>query len=230
MKRYRPSHWPFLLVLGVAVLLIVPGRQAVAAADAAAVWDLVHHHYVHGLPYAEAEALGPDAVDFLLPMLSDPAEEEWWHNVVIALGIVGGGEVTQPLVAFFESWHAGEVTRETFMAVASVPAALGFVAAKGDPAAMEYVKACTRVGFFAEKKLLWRAPGMDLEELHTFLSQIAIKGLGYSAKPEAAAHLRGMLERPESAAVARVLESDIQEAIETNQLIAANGPRSHFHE
>ena len=197
------------------------------AVDSASVWNHIHQHYVHGLPYGATEDLGPDAVTFLLPMLDDPAEEEWWYNVVTALGIVGQADVTDPLIEFFEKWGTQELSRETFRAVTSVPAALGLVAAKGDPVALEYVKACTRLEFLEERSR-WTALDMNPETLHTLLIQIAIKGLGFAGTSDALAHLRAMEQGPESPALAAALRPDLIEAIQINQQIANRGPRSFF--
>jgi hypothetical protein len=229
MMRRIPRPRLSRAAVGLATLLLAASSAALAA-DPAAVWNHVRNHYVHGLPYGSTEDLGADAVPLLLTMLEDPQEEEWWYNVVLSLGIVGGTEVTEPLIQFFERWKTGEMTEESFYAITTVPAALGFVAAKGDPRALEYVRSCSRVGFYGEKGIAWTTEGRDADAVHLLLAQIAVKGLGYSATPEALEHLKAMQERPESPAVASALQMDVQEAIDIHGLIRTRGPRSYFRE
>ena len=64
--------------------------------------SFVRQTFVHGVPYATASQYGPDTVPKLLAMLNDPAEKDYWANIVITLGMIGDARAVDALIAFVE--------------------------------------------------------------------------------------------------------------------------------
>lgn len=100
--------------------------------------DLVHKHYINGIPYAQANSLGPDAVPYLLELLNNPDEKEFWVNIIVTLGHIESSTAREPLISFLENAR-GEVDVNTFKALLSVPFAIGCIASNGDPKALNYL-------------------------------------------------------------------------------------------
>ena len=97
---------PAFLILCAALLL------AAAPSDAHAqdqdIRAFVQQIYYQGVPYAEANAYGADAVPTLLEMLVDSTQADYWANVVVTLCIIGDERAVQPVIDFIESGAEGE--------------------------------------------------------------------------------------------------------------------------
>ncbi len=92
--------------------------------------------HIHGLPYAEAHAYGPQAVPELVAMLKDPSLEPYWTNIVATLGCIEDASAVQPLMDFMKR-QRGEISADAFRAVLSVLPGIGQIAYRGDPKALK---------------------------------------------------------------------------------------------
>ena len=64
--------------------------------------DLVFKHYVDGIQYVEANALGDGAVPYLVELLDNTDVKEYWVNIIVTLGFIESSSALNPLVSFLE--------------------------------------------------------------------------------------------------------------------------------
>lgn len=141
--------------------------------------NLVHKHYINGIPYVEAHNLGPEAVPYLVEMLQDPNEKEFWVNIIVTLGFIESTQAFDPLIAFLENAE-GEVDIHTFRALLSVPFAIGCLGSTGDSEALNYL--IGKINPPVQESIKWDFRGKNIRLL---LSQRAIIGLAVSGRLEA---------------------------------------------
>ena len=184
---------------------------------------LVTRWYVHGIPYADAKALGPRAVPELASMLKDPALAEHWTKIVWVLGCIGHSSATAPLVDFLKR-QQGEVSADVFRATLAVLPALGHLARRGDPVALRTLTSYARPDASKDLKLGFsyrRYSGAALAEV---LGRTAIQGLGISGTPATLAILEAM-NRSEL----RVdWQDNVKEAMALNLRVRQMGPAGAF--
>ena len=93
--------------------------------------------YIHGMTDELAqEVLGPDALPLLRRLLFDPAFPRR-DNVVAFIAHLDEGEATGDLLAFLANPPAGPAIPEEDRALLLTPVALGHIAHRGDPTALE---------------------------------------------------------------------------------------------
>jgi hypothetical protein len=182
---------------------------------------LVTRWYPHGIPYADAKALGARAVPDLVTMLKDPSLEEHWTKAVWVLGCIGDPSATGPLVDFLER-QKGEVSVNAFRAALAVLPSLGHVARGGDPVALATLTSFTRPDAGAALAFRYgRYKGAALGEV---LGRTAIQGLGIAGTPETLVVLES-LNRTDL----RVdWQDNVKEAIALNNRVAQLGPARAF--
>jgi HEAT repeat protein len=148
-----------------------------------AVDELVHAHHFNGIDYSLAHALGPEAVPYLLELLADPGEREFWVNIIVTLGFIEDPAALPALVTFLEG-AAGEVDIYTFRALLSVKYAIGCIAGAGDSPALQYL-----LGWADDPDsppVAWSYQNKNGREL---LYERSLMALAVSGRPEAKARL-----------------------------------------
>jgi HEAT repeat protein len=177
---------PFAIITVVVLMIAFPivARSQTSDEIKASVDDLVHKHYMDGIPYAQANALGPDALPYLFELLSNPDEKIFWTNIVVTIGFIEDPSAIDPLIAFLEG-TPGDVDGATFRALMSVPYAVGNIAASGDGRAIDYLNA--NITDPLNLNLRWNYRGKPVEEL---IAEQSVMGLAVSGRPEARQRLQ----------------------------------------
>ena len=219
-------------VAGAELVLAAGGGSGTDAVETgveppADVRDFVRQHFFHGVPYDVARSYGPEAAAPLLEMLADPAEQEWWVNIVAVLGMVGAeGQVFDPLVGFLED--PGEVlSAEHYRAKATVPLALGYLANQsGSEAAVDYLVAAADPAYWAGRSVGRAEFQASVFERNADLATKAILGLALSGSDRALEALEQMqqVEAPALPGAAAV----VAEAIDANREIAEGGMSEYY--
>lgn len=172
----------------------------------------VSNTYVHGVPEAEARALGRDAVPTLLELLKRPPTDDALPNVVQTLGYIGDARARQPLIEFLET-SKGEVNDATFDALLAVPLAIGHLASNGDQGSLIYLLSWTAPNALTSSNLQWTAGAYTGKKLSLLIAKLAVNGLGVTGLDEAHEQLVAL----RAMASASVLRENIDEAIEHNR-------------
>ena len=167
------------------------GEAALGQAEPAAAEVLVRRWYFEGLPYEDARALTPAGVARLAEMLTDPAEAEYWANIVAALGMSGNSSAFPALARFAASPPEGGVASAEYRARLALPLALGHLA-RSDARAFALLVEQARDPPASPS---WRYRHLRGARLATLLRDTAITGLGISARPEAKDLLRELADR-----------------------------------
>src|SRR5262245_22553054 len=178
-------------ILAMSMAVASAGLAMAATGDASDLRAFITRQYIHGVPYREARAFGPQAVPELVSMLEDQSLEPHWSNVVFTLGAIGHPSAVQPLQNFLKH-QRGEVSRGTFQAMLAVPPALGIIANGGDPAAFSTLVRLTKLGRTTKgdvRGAYLRYRGTSLKEV---LGRMAIQGLGLAGTAEASRVLDAM--------------------------------------
>jgi hypothetical protein len=208
----------------------MPGAQA----PAMNVRDFVRQIFIHGVPYEEASRYDASVVPTLLEMMNDPAEQAYWANIVVVLGMIGDQRAVDPLISFIEA-QAPTVglSREHYAAKTSALMALGYLVNKsGDRKALDYLKASTAPEAWAAKDISGTAPFQhSLNERNRNFSKYAILGLALTGHPEAAQVLR-QLQMPSTSPATREFQTEvgdvISEALRENQKISDQGLMNYY--
>ena len=215
----RASRWRISLTALLALLLAWPARAAEPTPDA---WALARRVYYEGVPYAVARALGDADAAQLTRMLRDPAEREWWPNVVVMLGIAGRPGAFEALVAVAEAGSSGELDRPAYKLQMSIPIAMGHLA-RSDPRALAWLEERAREGGGDPG---WSCRSMRGERLAEQLRGLAVMGLGLSGRPEARSALEAIAGEGRAArgVAGSPLAEQVEEALRLHARIAALGP------
>ena len=188
--------------------------------------DFVRQYFVHGTPFDQASRYGPEAVPVLLEMLDDPAEVEWWPNIVTVLGMIGEPTVFEPLKAFLEEPTEGTLTRPHYQAKANVPLALGYlVNQSGNEAALDYLIEGADPGFWQGQVMGRASFQASTAERNEDMAQRFVLGLALTGKPRALQALQALEsgERSVAGGFAQRAESTISGAIAEHNKIAEQG-------
>jgi hypothetical protein len=195
---------------------------AFAGRPPADVKALVTRWSVSGIPYADAKAVGPQAIPELALILKDPGMEAHWTKVVWVLGCIGDSAATAVLTNFLNR-PKGEVSVDTFRAALAVLPSLGHLARGGDAAAFATLKGYARSRGAAPDFSYGRYKGDALAEV---LGRMAVQGLGIAGTPEALA----VLESMRSGKLRPDWRDNVEEAIALNHRVAELGPDRAFAE
>ncbi len=170
------------MVYMLSLLLIACPAGSLAQSQDEVQWrvqDLVFKHYMDGIPYSEAHALGPEALPYLLELLENPEIKIFWTNVVVTIGFIEDPSAVDPLIDFLERAE-GEVDGASFRALLSVPYALGCIAAGGGDRSIAYL-AGTIAGS-GNTAIRWQFRD---KPVHDLVAEYAVMGLAVSGRPEA---------------------------------------------
>ncbi len=201
------------------------GDAALGQADPAAAEALVRRWYFEGLPYEEARALTRADVARLAEMLTDPAEAEYWANIVAALGMSGDSSAFPALARFAASPPEGEVASAEYRARLALPLALGHLA-RSDARALALLVDPLRSPPASPS---WRYRHLHGTRLATLLRDSAITGLGISARPEAQKLLRELANRAAAdPSTPDALRSHLAESLALHRRVSEEGPEKVF--
>jgi hypothetical protein len=215
-------------ITGIGYSLIASIAMILSSVQAAEtdVRAFVHTRYRHGIPYDQAVRFGPSNVPILLEMLRDPAERDFYPNIIWTLGVIGDGRATDPLINFLERDIQGEIDPVLIRALMTVPMALGHIAAKGNTNALNYLVSRAGADAWRNRKLPWKAQGRSGEQVYgTDLIDGSIMALGISARPEAIRALKDLEARP---GVHEALRATAKEAMKLARRISSNGRSKVF--
>jgi len=209
---------------------VTPGVQA----PAMNIRDFVRQIFIHGVPYEEASRYDASVVPTLLDMLSNPAEQEYWPNIVVVLGMIGDQRAVDPLISFIEA-HAPPdgLSRQHYAAKTSALMALGYLVNKsGDRRALDYLKASATPDTWTAKDISGIAPFQrSVSERNRDFSKFAILGLALTGNPKAAQVLR-QLQVPAASPAIREFQAQvgdvISEALRENQKISEQGLTNYY--
>ena len=175
----------------VALILVqgAPAGNDSASMPAEAVREAMLLTYIHGVNDALAhQVLGADAVPALLALLREP-DFPRRDNVVAFLAFLDDGQATAGLLEFLAQPPRGTTIPEEDRALLLAPQALGHIARRGDPAALDALMSMTgrgsRGGPLAEAANMAPNPG----RLQADLMEMAFRGLAFSQDPVAGQRL-----------------------------------------
>lgn len=169
------------------VAFLFAARPARAISEESVVRDACLRTWFEGLTAEDARsAVGSSGVPVLLRLLADPAFPRR-DNVVAFLTHLGGPESTPALLAFLADPPAGAASPVEDRALLLAPQALGYVAGRGDPAALAALLDMAETGAGAHGA----AAASPQASMLTDLRAMAMRGLALSG--DAAA--RAVLER-----------------------------------
>lgn len=180
--------------------------------------------YIHGLPYDEAKAYGKQAVPELLLLLKDPSLEEYWPNIVLALGFIGDESATKPLISFMEN-SRGEISIHKFRAILRVFQSLGHISQSGNKESLNLLKSYTDINTWKTRNLRYAYAQYRDEALSEVLARQAIVGLGISGKAEANQQLKKIRQNKNTR---KDWSDNLDEAINLNERVKTQGPQKVF--
>ena len=149
--------------------------------------------YFHGISEQIAiRVIGSEAWAELLPLLADP-DFPRRDNVVAFLLQLPDARAVEPLLQLIEH-PPGDPTLvpEEGRALLLAPEALGKIAARADPAALQYLLDATTSGVRSGRLARAIAEGPYAERMRADLVESALWGLARSGRPEAREHLRAL--------------------------------------
>jgi hypothetical protein len=182
--------------------------------------DLVHKHYMHGVQYVQAKALGPAAAPYLIDLLNNPDEKEFWVNIIVTLGFIEDSAALDPLISFLSDAR-GEVDAFTFRALLSIPFAVGCIASNGDSRALGYL--LDKLSPPVSQSAQWSFQGKKIDQL---LVEQSVTGLAVSGRPEARAELlrlKDEIEKKEGPSDRLLLIESVKDGLTTMDRIENEG-------
>ncbi|HEX7078103.1 MAG TPA: hypothetical protein VF363_06770 [Candidatus Eisenbacteria bacterium] len=170
--------------------------------------------FVHGVPYEDAHALGPEAVPILHQLLEDDQYRSERSAIIAAIAFIGAPESFGILLDF--SWHRprGEVDLDTFQALMAVQSVMGTLRTRE---AIDYLAAGVSPQFW--EAIPWTFGRYHGAERDLYLSKTAINGLSYTGSRRAAEVLARLKKKPFSPRQ----QSNIEEGIVRNAAIRSAG-------
>jgi hypothetical protein len=227
----------FSILISMAAVMLPAATQAQPQNPTSdqSIREFVHQAYIRGVPYEEISRFdASSATPILLEMLANPREEEFWPNIVVALGMLGDERAVAPLIQFLERNEASRpLSHAQYIAKSSVVMSLGYIINKtGSPRALEYLKASMSPTIWRQRKVEWSSPYHPTAEARDRqLSKMAILGLGLSGRPFAAEALRS-LRAPATAAAEESFRRDVaglvSEALSANDEIGKEGLAAYY--
>ncbi len=203
--------------------------------DPIKVEDFVRQMFIEGIPYEQAIKYDASNVLTLTRMLSSSAEKEHWANAAVMLGIIGGEEGVEPMIAFIEFTPESTMDIASYRAKTSAIMALGYVINRtGSKKALDYLAVSLDMDSWEKRGFRGIAPYQkDKVERNKDLVRYAILGLALSGDPRAAAELQSFHKR--AAAGSTELQkfeaesqSLIKEALKENRKIAERGLLEYY--
>jgi hypothetical protein len=195
--------------------------------------DFVHQTFIHGVSFEDASRYGTSAVPTLLAMLRDPAEEQYWPNIVVVLGMIGDEQAVEPLISFIQNGDQARLSSAHYRAKTSALMSLGYIINKtGNQRALNYLRESASPETWAAKSVAGTAPFQaSTTERNIDFSKHAILGLALSGRPEAAEILR-TLQQPTGTDAQRAFQAQVSdlvsEALNEHQKISREGLTNYY--
>ena len=150
------------------------------------------HTYYHGITAEMAqERIGPAGVPALLELLADPSFPRR-DNVVAFLTHLGGGESTTALLEVLASPLAAVTVPEEDRALLLLPQALGHIAARGEPRALEALLEMTAAGSNGGALASAASRSPQPTALRDDLLEMSLRGLAFARDARASERLRSI--------------------------------------
>ncbi len=157
--------------------------------------------YFEGLPHDEARAIGPAGSARLIELLADPREIRHHANSLLAIGLAGHPDAYPALARYAAKVTPGELEREVFQELLSLPIAMGYLADRDDRALHWLDRTCARDVAMPR----WTFRHYRSHRAHRLIREAAMTALSNSSRPVAAAMLDAVVEE-ESARGGALLE------------------------
>lgn len=184
----------------------------------------IQRQYVHGVPYAEARALGAPALPVLEKCLADEDFKPYWTNAVTTIGFLGEAAGYPVLRHFVRERFAGDVDITTFQALIAAQGVLGHIAAWDVPEALRDLEAGVDPAAWAD--LRWSYGNYRGEKLGLLWSKLTINALANSGQPSA----RRVLENLQANPFSDKQRSNVAEGLVRHAAIARKGLVVFEHE
>jgi hypothetical protein len=189
--------------------------------------QFVRQTFIHGVPYEQATKYSPDVVPTLVEMLKDRAEEPYWSNILVVLGIIGEKRGIDEMILFVER-DRGKISAAHYRAKTSAIMSLGYALNKtGSRKELDYLTSGIDPKVWSTRAGSNLAPYQKTtdERDHDF-AKYAIMGLALSGHPDAARALRSLQQPVENEAQRKFRDqvSDlVAEALKEHQKVASRG-------
>lgn len=159
--------------------------------------QFITEEYIIGLPCEQAGQFGPESLPALVEMLKDSGYQDYWENVILTMGCIGDSSAVQPIQDFVEN-HKGQISFEAFVALQSVPTALGFIAKNGDERALELLSRLARKNYWQQANLIvFDKFTVSSQTIQRNLMRSTILALGNSNSEQAIQLLERMRNDPQ---------------------------------
>jgi hypothetical protein len=194
-----------------------PQPEVSAGSNQLDVRAFVRQVFIHGIRYQEASRYDASAVTPLLAMLLDPAETDFWANIVVLLGMIGDERAVEPLISFIQAPGPAVLSAAQYRAKTSALMALGYLVNKtGNQRALAYLQESARPEVWAQRGVGGIARFQtSTNERNVDFSEHAVLGLALSGRPEAAQTLRSLQEP--------MLSEVVSEALKEHEKISSQG-------
>jgi hypothetical protein len=194
--------------------------------------DFVTPTYVHGVPYDDARALGPQALPILEQLLRDPSMVRHRRNIIITIGMIGT-PAAQPVLITFVQNGSGELSAQEVSLRVDALLALGYAAnTSTDLSELTYLRNGLDNASWAAPRVQWTLPGGASPAARLRLQ--AINSLGLTGKPQADQALVQLQVALKSSGGGRggappsSEEALVAQAIQTNQFLLNNSLSAYF--
>jgi len=218
--------------------LLTPAFVAAATTTTKQVEDFVRAVYIEGVPYEQASQLAPEvALPILKQFLNTPAEERYWANTAVTIGMIGHDQGTNLLIDFITRREAkNKLNRDQTVAKTSAVMALGYIVNKtGNRKALDFLKSSIDPQAWRKRNLKWTGEfHRTVTERNNQLAMMAVLGLGVSGNSEAAQTLRSIKESPKTKQMSAIREalpeinSVAEEALKANESISREGIQRYY--
>jgi hypothetical protein len=204
------------------ILLFLAVRGAEAQQSDARIAQAALRTWIHGVDDELAEReVGEAGVSALIHLLADPSFPRR-DNVVALLAHLGGPDATRALAAFLQSPPASLALPQEDRALLLAPQALGQIARRRDPAAVDLLLDMTEHGANGGALAAAAARAANPAAMRDDLLQMALRGLGHSGDPRA----RGRLQAIAAGQIRPVAQGRDQRGAAAVALAIADGASS----
>jgi len=207
----------------IAILLFSASAGADSGTEAAAAEALASARYYDSFPYEEARALTDAGVARLAELLADPTATGVHAHAVLALGVCRREGAFETLVRHAARVPDGEVSSAVYRSRATIPIAMGHLAASDDRALAYLIDAFQN----PPARASWRYSVLDEEKIARKLRRDAASGLATSGRPEAGAALASAIAGP-AARQASEFSAHVAAVLDLHQRVARDGAHAVF--
>ncbi len=233
-KMFGRTSLSLVLVLS----LLLHARDAAAAITPEQVREFVHAVYIEGVPYEQASQLAPEvALPILEQVLRDPADEQYWANAAVTIGMIGHDQGAELLIRFITRREdKSKLSRDQTLAKTSAVMALGYIVNKaGNRKALDFLKASIDPQSWSKRNLKWTGEFHRTNvERDKQLATMSVLGLGVSGNPEAEKALQSLRGKPKTPYL-RTLKKTmpdlgiiVDEALKANRAISSEGLQNYY--